>query len=39
MEALARARHSAGIEFTRFMRKDLCSGDASGVKYEKKEAI
>ena len=30
-EALARARHSAGIEFTILIRRNLCSGDAKGV--------
>ena len=30
-EALVRARHSAGIEFTILIRRNLCSGDAKGV--------
>lgn len=29
-EALARACHSAGIEFTMLISKNLCSGDAKG---------
>ena len=32
VEALARARHSDGIEFTTLIRKNLCSGDVRGVR-------
>ena len=32
VEALARARHSDGIEFTILIRKNLCSGDVRGVR-------